>query len=361
MREAGSFKDDVLASKGFVLNTPSLPIRTSRQRIELKCSKGHLFNTTWNKIQSGNGCPVCYKESRIPNYKEVLSTRGYELVSIENNPNKPFSKQYFTLKCSLGHEFKMVWNNIQQGQDCPVCAHEKRKDKLRHDYEHIKGVIESKGFKLLTTEYFKNNQKLRLVCLRGHEFKSSYSLISNDCGCPICNGGVKKPNDSLIKELEGFGLVQTGGVYNNQHSKITVKCSLGHEYVTSFSAIRRLKECRVCKEQVHRSKGEIEVYEFVKSNYNGKVLPNDRTTVVNPLTQMSLELDIWMPESRKAIEYNGEYWHKQKYQRYKDEIKQRFCNENNIDLLIIHEQDWINNRVYVERKIHDLLIKDPHA
>ena len=48
---------------------------------------------------------------------------------------------------------------------------------------------------------------------------------------------------------------------------------------------------------------EKELLDFVKSNYNGEIIHNDRS-IIHPY-----ELDIYLPDLRLAIEYNGDYWH----------------------------------------------------
>ncbi len=86
------------------------------------------------------------------------------------------------------------------------------------------------------------------------------------------------------------------------------------------------------------SKGEKEIVEYVKNNYNYIIKENDRTLIQNPKTNNYLELDIWLPELNKAIEYNGKYWHNDKYTKWKDNYKQQWCKENSIDLMIINEK-----------------------
>ncbi len=58
----------------------------------------------------------------------------------------------------------------------------------------------------------------------------------------------------------------------------------------------------------------------------------------------------------KAIEYNGEYWHNKKYQIIKDKIKLKQCKEKGINLLIIKEQDWIDNKEKQIKKIKKFLL-----
>jgi len=76
------------------------------------------------------------------------------------------------------------------------------------------------------------------------------------------------------------------------------------------------------------------------------VINNDRTQIINPLTNRHLELDVWIPELNKAIEYNGIYWHsfnKPNTVR-KDKIKRAQCKEKGIDLLVIEERNWTENQ-----------------
>ncbi len=76
------------------------------------------------------------------------------------------------------------------------------------------------------------------------------------------------------------------------------------------------------------------------------VIENDRSQIINPKTGYNLELDIWIPELKKAIEYNGEYWHNNIIAEYRDSQKQLQCKNKGIDLLIIKEENWVNNKDY---------------
>jgi hypothetical protein len=42
--------------------------------------------------------------------------------------------------------------------------------------------------------------------------------------------------------------------------------------------------------------------EFIKSIYNGEIIENDKKTIINPITNHWLELDIYLPDINKAIE-----------------------------------------------------------
>ena len=71
-----------------------------------------------------------------------------------------------------------------------------------------------------------------------------------------------------------------------------------------------------------------------------EIIENDRTIIKNPSTGHYLELDIWLPSIRCAIEYNGTYWHSNDSTKTRDLIKEYECKKSNIHLLVLHEDNW---------------------
>lgn len=106
------------------------------------------------------------------------------------------------------------------------------------------------------------------------------------------------------------------------------------------------------------SKGEKEVLEYVKSIYNGTIIENDRTQM-EPNAEngwkSNHELDIWLPDIRVAIEYNGTYWHSLEDRKIIDHFKQLQCESKGIKLLCVLEEDWMSNRSNCEQRIMSVL------
>jgi len=48
---------------------------------------------------------------------------------------------------------------------------------------------------------------------------------------------------------------------------------------------------------------------------------------------------------RKAIEFNGVYWHSKEKVKKRDIIKRKMCKKMNISLLNIKEENWINDKL----------------
>lgn len=83
-----------------------------------------------------------------------------------------------------------------------------------------------------------------------------------------------------------------------------------------------------------KSNKELEVLQFIKNNYNGKIEVNTKNIIDS-------ELDIHLPDINLSIEFNGLYWHSE---LYKDQLyhisKTNQCNQKGIDLFHIWEDDW---------------------
>lgn len=84
-----------------------------------------------------------------------------------------------------------------------------------------------------------------------------------------------------------------------------------------------------------KSKPELEIVEYIQSIEKGTVLHNTRT-VIPPY-----ELDIYIPDKKVAIEYNGTYWHSSLYKdKYYHISKYKECASKGIRLIQIWEYEW---------------------
>mgnify|MGYP003634273961 CR=1 FL=1 len=81
---------------------------------------------------------------------------------------------------------------------------------------------------------------------------------------------------------------------------------------------------------------EIQFLNFIKSNYDGEIITNGRE-IITPY-----EIDIYLPDLNLAFEFNGLYWHselnKDKNYHY---LKSKMCEEKDIQLIHIWEDDWV--------------------
>ncbi len=94
--------------------------------------------------------------------------------------------------------------------------------------------------------------------------------------------------------------------------------------------------CTICNPVNQLSSGrEIELKEFLKSK-NVDFIENSYD-IIPPLS-----LDVYIPELKIAIEFNGIYWHSELFKnKYYHSNKTKMCNILGIELLHIWEDDWV--------------------
>lgn len=102
-------------------------------------------------------------------------------------------------------------------------------------------------------------------------------------------------------------------------------------------SLKTPKQIQACKDKAYeralstsRSKGEIEIEELFPTPHH------------NVHSVINLELDLWYPKEKVAIEYNGDYWHSIKFPRNSGLhlAKLSMCNNKGVQLINIFERDW---------------------
>lgn len=137
------------------------------------------------------------------------------------------------------------------------------------------------------------------------------------------------------------------------------KVECGHIFSLNYDLFRsRIKyknsSCLECypKSELTSIK-ERELYEFISSNCEQEVLSSDRTTL------SGLELDIYVPSKGLAFEFNGLYWHSDKFKdKFYHQNKTNKCRELNINLFHIWEDDWMYKKDIVKSMILNKLGKN---
>lgn len=269
--------------------------------------------------------------------KEYIEFMGFKL---KNEYINSYTK--LKLQCSKGHDYKVTWNVFQQGHGCPYCT-----GKAKLTYEYVKEQIESiEGYKLINKTYKNNNTKLEIQCNEGHNYKVTWNSWQQGKKCPICDINNRKLTYEYVKEQikkEGYKLLSKE--YTNAHTKLKLQCIKEHNYEASWGSWQQGHKCPVCNNKKISSKAEKEIFKIVKQLLpNENIIENDRTQVFNFKTGYNLELDIWIPELKKAIEFNGEYWHSSDDVKFKDVEKVKQCKEKGINLLVMKEQNWLDDK-----------------
>lgn len=135
---------------------------------------------------------------------------------------------------------------------------------------------------------------------------------------------------------------------------IDIASELGVSYSTIYNRANNLGLLGLFNMNEFSSKGEREVREYINEIYNGEVIYNCRNIIHG-------ELDIYIPDKKLAIEFNGNYWHStlNKSKKYHQDKTLASINAG-IQLIHIFEYEWndLDKQLKIKKLIKRLLDAD---
>lgn len=163
--------------------------KNSRQKLNYVCFRGHKHSITWSDWNNGRRCPYC--ANRLVCKDNCLKTLYPELAK-ELHPTKNGnliadevllgSNKKIWWICDKGHEWCTSPNNrSNHGTNCPYYV-----KNIKLDIEFIRSEFAKEDYKLLTTEYKNNKQKLDYICPEGHKHTITYANWATGYRCPTC-------------------------------------------------------------------------------------------------------------------------------------------------------------------------------
>ncbi|MFW6243453.1 MAG: DUF7487 domain-containing protein, partial [bacterium] len=162
----------------------------------------------------------------------------------------------------------------------------------------------------------------------------------------------------ILKEKENNNNIIDINIDNKKYIMLC-DCGKNHEFEISFPLYKSRKQfaskyCTICfppyKNNI--SQLEINLLNFIKENYKNEIIINSKS-IISPY-----ELDIYIPDLNLAFESNGVYWHNELYcDKNYHMNKNILCEEKNIQLIHIYEDDWIYKQDIVKSMIINKLNK----
>jgi len=332
--------------------TPSDVVPGSNKNVWWKCSKGedHEWKASVNERSSGRGCSVC--ANRTVTTSNSLATLNPKLTQ-EWHPTKngkltpkdvhPGSNEKVWWKCSKGEDH--VWQasilNRSKGTGCTICSN--RKIIKTNSLATLNPGLAKEWHPIKNGNLTPDNvgagsgKKVWWKCFKGvdHEWESSISSRQNGIGCPICsNRKIVKSNclaivdPVLAKEWHPAknGKLTPYDIGAGSSKKVWWKCrkSNDHAWETSVDHRKRGRGCPFCTNP--SSVPELRIFSELKT-----IFPSIRHRVI----LKGYEVDIYIPELQIGIEYDGEYWHRNKKQK---DLEKNLALNSTILLIRIREK-----------------------
>jgi len=303
-------------------------------------------------------CPKCSNHIiyTTDNFKkEVKELVGDEYKVLGTYKNSSTKIKFLHTVCNK--EFLMTPTNFLHQNKCPHCFGKKKKttDEFKEEVKELVGnefTVLGEYINCETNILMRHNK-----CGETFEIRPQNFLMRKSC--PKCR--YKNISEKLsmtdsdfknkVKELVGDEYIILDE-YKRSHDHIRIlhkKCN-GVFYITPNNFLSGYR-CPMCSNRNKRSSGEIELLDFIKSFYKGTISESNRD-IIPPY-----ELDIYLPNDNIALEFDGLYWHGEKYGKDKNYHLNKTvkCNEIGIHLIHIFEDEWKYKQDIVKSKIKHIL------
>ena len=240
---------------------------------------------------------------------------------------------------------------------------------------HRVSDLRNKRFGILKVISYTGNKLWKCECKCGRIIEVRACNLTNgstrSCGCETQNyyketmidrygdiapRRINSPRElELIKDLDDPNSIERLAIEFNNHfgykpSYSEIAESLDIHKVTLKSRVEKFGLASLFKEEMgHHSSYENEIIEIIKSMNNDIVLERNKKGIID-----NMELDIYLPELKLAIEFNGDYWHDElhKDKRY-HQNKTAKCIRKGIRVIHIFEYEWKDNKT--KKKIITLI------
>ena len=343
---------------GFNPNTTALH---SNKKVWWKCEKKHSWDMSPERRLKSKGCPYCLNKRVLIGYNDLgtlFPNLEKEWDYAENTTDineyvvgSAKKVHWICSKCQCKWE-TTVRSRTQKNAGCPECSEKQRTANRIKTFIAKNGCVNDET--LLKQWDYKRNAEIGLfpetttpgsnkfawwkcdVC--GCSWQAKIVNRKNGRGCPACahQGVFTGINDlctthpDLAKEwdYEENGDLLPQNVSYGMGKKVGWKCSVGHKYKATILHRSSGTNCPVCNSGRQTSFAEQTVYYYIK-----KLFPN-AINRYKDIFDNGMEIDIYIPDIRYAIEYDGSFWHKSsKYDREKK--KYEICQFNHIKLIRI--------------------------
>lgn len=273
----------------------------------------------------------------------------YSLVDYVNTNTK------VKIICNIHGVFEQrPCSHIKQKHGCPYCAKNKKLSTEVFIREAKK--IHKNKYDYSLSEYVDCcSTKIKIICPNHGIFEQrSCDHLLKKCGCPHCSNNQKLTTNIFIDRANkihnnkfDYSLVD----YVNSHKKVFIICpNHGIFEQKPYSHLQGFG-CKMC----NVSKGELRIKKILEEE---KIKYIQQHSFPDCKNKFPLKFDFYLPKLNVCIEYDG-YQHFQPHwgdhsgknfikTKERDEIKNKYCTENNIKLIRITDTN-INNELWLDQ------------
>ena len=283
------------------------------------------------------------KKDLIDRFKSIHGDK-FDYSDIDDNVKR---RDKIKVKCPTHGDFFQYVGNHLQGRGCRECENDSRRksiDKVKSDFSEIHNGKYIYNIK----NYINNKQKIDIECPIHGTFSQRIDSHLRGIGCPECGGSRKLKSEEFINrsnKIHSDYYKYNDVVYKNVETPVKIKCPIHGDFNMTPHSHLKGSGCPKCS----MSLGERKISNFLNEN-SIYLLPQHIFKDCKYLKY--LIFDFWIPDLKICIEFDGKQHYepiayfggedKFKISKIKDDIKDKYCLDNNIKLIRISHKYFSN-------------------
>lgn len=323
----------------------------SHTKVKIICPIHGVFEQApMNHSNNKQGCPSCGGVKKLSTEEFIEKSKlihnnkyDYSMVEYKNNKIK------VKIICPIHGVFNQSPSVHLNGSVCPKCSYDNRRKFL--NFINKSKIKYNNKYDYSLVDYKRTDKPVKIICsIHGTFEQRPTSHLKN--GCPLCEGNMKLTTEQIIyqfKQIHGdkydYSLVN----YINDKTKVDIICKKHGVFKQNPSFHKIGGGCPICKE----SRGEQKVSTILKKMNINFTKQKKFKSCKN---ERELPFDFYLPDYNMCIEYDGKhhfedtiFWGKDENRlsrtQLHDQIKNKFCEENNINLIRIKWDDNIYEKL----------------
>lgn len=338
----------------------------NKTKVDIICPTHGIFNQRPKDHIRGFKCfkcgRGCYNQEEFINRSINIHGDKYDYSLVEYTN----SKEKIRIKCNRCEKyFYQKPNNHLLGKGCLKCNHKESIELKSKDTNWFIGKsvnIHGNRYDYTKTNYKSNKEKVNIICKKHGDFKQEPSSHLKGSGCPICRNEhfskiyTKSKSDFIVDSIKTHGNKYDYRLVNyiNSRKKIIIICKKHGNFKQLPPNHLKGNGCPKCK----TSKGENKIKIFLDKLDIKYSQEKEFDGCVN---KSPLKFDFFIEDLNLCIEYDGRQhfesinlWggdHGLKIRKKLDKIKNKYCIDNDIELIRIPYWDFENIEDILKNKL----------
>ncbi len=314
--------------------------KNARTGIKCKCKKcGYIWEPLPTNLLKGRKCPVCSHNLKLTDaeFKKRIKSANPSIIPLDKYIDYTTKIRFKCNTCN--YTWKSSPGNILSNDPhCPKCF-----GRIRRTHDDFVKELREKHPTIKLNGCFKALDKPTIfectVCGNVWQTNPERVLLAQN-PCRVCADRPSSLEESQVRFLkklkEKHPSITALDPYIDIHKPIRIQCNTCGAIMekTPDVLLRTKFACRYCHRYMQSSFPEQAFLFYIRKEYP------DAISGYKDIFKNKMELDIYIPSIKTAIEYDGVHWHSTEKANQKEIRKYDICKDHGVRLIRIKEQDF---------------------